>query len=362
MNRQPLNVWQLLCIVMLSVGLTNHVLVIPILLEATHRDAWIATVGALLILPLWLPFLYFVIKQTHGQQLFDWLKTQYSRAVAYLFAFVSTVFLLVHSFVTLNDTVTFTTSSYLTATPRWVLIIVIVALCFYNADRGIHSIANTALFILTFVTIFGFFVMFSTMPHKDYSLLKPMLEHGWEPVVQGMIYAGSGYTEVIMLLFLSHRLPKSFSMKALAVIAILTGSLSIGPTIGAIAEFGPEQATRLRYPAFEQWRMINLGTYIEHVDFLSIYQWLSGAFIRISLFTALIVELFPVKDRQTRRWILTVVYIAIILPSLAPISDEQFLHFVKYVVLPSSLIFSLAMSVVLSALGGLAYFKRKKGG
>jgi len=361
MNRQPLSVWQLLCIVMLSAGLMNHVLVIPILLEAAHRDAWIAAIGALLILPLWLPLLYFVIKQTSGRSLFDWLKTQYSRAAAYLFAFSSMIFLLVHSFVTLNDTVTFTTTSYLTATPRWALIVVIAVFCFYNAYYGIQSVANTALIILPFVTLFGFFVMLSTTPHKDYSLLQPTLEHGWGPVFQGMAYAGAGYAEIIILLFLSHRLPRTFSIKSLTLIAILTGSLSIGPTIGAITEFGPEQATRLRYPAFEQWRMVNLGTYIEHVDFLSVYQWLSGAFIRISLFTALIVELFPVKDLSTRRWILVVVYLAIVLASLAPISDEQFFHFVKYVVLPSSLAFSLALSVVLSALGGLAYLKKKRG-
>lgn len=361
MNGQPLNVLQLLCMVMLSTGLMNHVLVIPILLEASHRDAWIAAVGALLALPLWLPFLYFAIKQTSRQRLFDWLQTQYSRAVAYLFAFSSSIFLLVHSFVTLNDTVTFTTTSYLTATPRWALIIVIAALCFYNAYRGIHSIANTALVILTFVTLFGFFVMFSTMPHKDYSLLKPMFEHGWKPIFQGIMYAGAGYAEVIILLFLSHHLPKTFSMKALIMIAILTGSLSIGPTIGAITEFGPEQATRLRYPAFEQWRMVNLGTYIEHVDFLSVYQWLSGAFIRISLFTALLVELFPVQHEQTRRWMLISIYTIIILASLVQISDEQFFHFVKYWVLPSSLIFSLALSVLISVLGMITYFKKKRG-
>ncbi|AGT31081.1 spore germination protein [Geobacillus genomosp. 3] len=360
MNGQPLNVIQLLSVIMLSTGLMNHVLVIPILLEASHRDAWIAAAADLLILPIWLLLLYFVIKQTNGQPLFEWLSTQFSPIIAYAVAFISTIFLLVHSFVTLFDTVTFTTTSYLPATPRWALIVAITGLCFYSAYRGIQSIANVSLILLSFVTVFGFFVMLSTMQHKDHSLLKPMLEHGWMPVLHGMAYAGAGYTEVIMLLFITHRLPNTFSWKSLLMIAIFTGSLSIGPTIGAITEFGPEQATRLRYPAFEQWRLVNLGTYIEHVDFLSVHQWLSGAFIRISLFTALIVELFPIQHRETRRWVLMVVYLAIISAALVPIGDDQFFHFVKHWVLPSSLVFSLSLSVLLSLLGVFSHLQQKR--
>ncbi len=361
MNGQPLSALQLLFMVMLSVGLMNHVIIIPFMLEAAHRDAWIAALGALAGLLVWLPLLYFIAKQLNGERLFDWLKSRFSSAAAYAVAGVSSAFLLLHSFVTLNDTVTFTTTSYLTATPRWALILVIVAVCFYNSYQGIDSIANTSMIICPFVIVFGFFVMLSTTPHKDYSLLKPMLEHGMEPVWRAMMYAGAGYAEVIVLLFLSHRLPRPFSWKALAAIAFFTAGLSIGPTIGAITEFGPEQATRLRYPAFEQWRMVSLGTYIEHVDFMSIYQWISGAFIRISLSMALIVELFPIRHPQTRRWVLIVLYLAITLAALAPGSDEQFLHFVKHGVLPTSLLFSLALSVVLSGFTLLAYRKKKRG-
>ncbi|WP_339264617.1 endospore germination permease [Geobacillus sp. FSL K6-3411] len=361
MNGQPLSALQLLFMIMLSVGLMNHVIIIPFMLEAAHRDAWIAALGALGGLLLWLPLLYFTIRQLNGERLFDWLKSRFSSAAAYAVAGVSSAFLLLHSFVTLNDTITFTTTSYLTATPKWALILFMVMACFYNTYRGIDSIANTAMIIYPFVIVFGFFVMLSTTPHKDYSLLKPMLEHGMEPVWRAMMYAGTGYAEVIVLLFLSHRLPRPFSWKALAAIAFFTAGLSIGPTIGAITEFGPEQATRLRYPAFEQWRMVSLGTYIEHVDFMSIYQWISGAFIRISLSMALIVELFPIRHPQTRRWVLIVLYLAITLAALAPVSDEQFLHFVKHGVLPTSLLFSLALSVVLSGFTLLAYRKKKRG-
>ncbi|GAB6890235.1 hypothetical protein JCM14450A_12410 [Geobacillus stearothermophilus] len=46
MNGQPLSALQLLFMVMLSVGLMNHVIIIPFMLEAAHRDAWNRRLGS----------------------------------------------------------------------------------------------------------------------------------------------------------------------------------------------------------------------------------------------------------------------------------------------------------------------------
>lgn len=203
--------------------------------------------------------------------------------------------------------------------------------------------------------------MISTMPHKDYSLLKPMLEHGWAPVWKGMVYAGAGYAEIILILFMQHKIQPKFSFIQLFVTALLAASLSIGPTIGAIVEFGPTKATQLRYPAFEQWRLIQLGTYIEHIDFLSVYQWMSGAFIRISLATTLIPELFAISHPQTRRWVLIVIYLAILLGALVPISDHTFLSLLRRFLLPFSLWLMLGFSLLLGALSLLSFVKKRRG-
>lgn len=361
MVASQINLAQIICIFMLSMGLMNHVIVIPLLLDAAHRDAWISallTLGALLV---WLPLLYFIIKQSKQKLLFHWLSSEFSSIVAYVVAIIGTLLLLIISYMTLKDTVTFTTTTYLTATPNWAITLVLIGLCFYNAYYGIDSIARTAVIILPFVVVFGILVMISTMPHKDYSLLKPMLEHGWAPVWKGMVYAGAGYAEIILILFMQHKIQPKFSFIQLFVTALLAASLSIGPTIGAIVEFGPTKATQLRYPAFEQWRLIQLGTYIEHIDFLSVYQWMSGAFIRISLATTLIPELFAISHPQTRRWVLIVIYLAILLGALVPISDHTFLSLLRRFLLPFSLWLMLGFSLLLGALSLLSFVKKRRG-
>ena len=50
------------------------------------------------------------------------------------------------------------------------------------------------------------------------------------------------------------------------MLAILVG-LTLGPLIGAITEFGPNEATKQRYPAYEEWGLVTIGRYIEHLDF-----------------------------------------------------------------------------------------------
>lgn len=359
-NNTPLNTVQLACVFMLSIGLMNHVIVVPLLLQAAGRDAWISSIIALAALPLWLPLLYFVMKQSNQMNLFLWLKTEFKSAVAYFVAILGSLLLLVIGYITLSDTVTFTTTAYLTRTPDWAILLILTVMCFYNAYHGIPSIAKTAVILLPFVFIFGILVAIATTPHKDYSLLKPIMENGFTPVFKGMIYAGAGYVEIFIILFMQHHLQTRFSFKALFIISVLAASLSIGPTIGVIIEYGPKEATNLRYPAFDEWRLIKLGTYIEYLDFLAVYQWMSGAFIRISLASALIPELFHVTDKKARLWILAVIYITLFLLSLIPISDDKFLDLLYQLVLPLSLLSILSLSLFIGILALISYLKKRR--
>jgi hypothetical protein len=159
---------------------------------------------------------------------------------------------------------------------------------------------------------------------------------------------------------MQHHLQDRFSFKALFIISVLAASLSIGPTIGAIIEFGPKEAANLRYPAFDQWRLIKLGTYLEYLDFLAVYQWMSGAFIRISLATALILELFHVTDKKARLRILVVIYITMFLLSLIPISDDKFLGLLYQLVLPLSLLSILSLSLFIGILALISYLKKRR--
>src|SRR5690606_38602967 len=203
-----------------------------------------------------------------------WLKQRYGSFVAYLFRSLFLLYAYLICLLTVKETVMWTHSMYLPRTPNVVLAIALVMLCIYAAYSGVKSIAIASGMLLPFVIVFGDFVMSSNLPEKDYSMLMPMLEHGITPVLEGLLFVGGGLAELLLILLVQHHFKSKVKLWMLILLGMFLIMLIIGPLTGAIVEFGPEIASRMRYPAYEEWRLVRLGKYIQHVDFLSIYQWM----------------------------------------------------------------------------------------
>lgn len=236
---------------------------------------------------------------------------------------------------------------YLPETPRILLGVLLSIICFYNIQRGVQSIALTTGILLPVVFLLGFFVMIANFPHKDYSLLKPIMEHGMDPVIKGMIYPAAGFVELIFILFLQHHIGSKIKLSQLIIVGIILAGITLGPTIAAIVEFGPFVAANQRYPTFEEWRLVSIGKYIEHLDFLSVYQWLVGVFIRISLVIFLIPDVLQVTKQKARNQIISILLICMVIICILPISDASFYWFLSHVFLPISAIGLFLFSMLL---------------
>ncbi|MEK4683920.1 endospore germination permease [Bacillus sp. FSL W7-1294] len=281
------NFFQIALVLIGSTGIINHVIIIPMLLDYSGRDSWISIIVLSLVYIIWIPFVFIIHKQTSEEHLFAWLIRNYGGFITYPLLSILILYLIMLGIVTLKETLTFF-SFYLPETPRILLGTVLSIICFYNIQRGIQSIALTTGILLPVVFMLGFFVMIANFPHKDYSLLKPILEHGMDPVIKGMIY-----------------------------------------------------------PAFEEWRLVSIGKYIEHLDFLSVYQWLVGVFIRISLVIFLIPDVLQVTKQKARNQIISIVLICMVIICILPISDASFYWFLSYVFLPISAIGLFLFSMLL---------------
>ncbi len=353
---------QLLMIFVMSTGLINHVILIPVLLESSGRDSWITSIIATLLALLWCFLPAFIIKKMDGKHVRDWLKDSIGSLFAYLLIGLLVAFLFIHFFATLFDLIYWTKASYLPNTPVYALAIPILVFCALNAMHGIRSVGRMSSLLLPFVILFGIFVAMTNIPRKDYTLLKPILEHGIHPILDGMIYASTGFLELFLVVLLHHRVSSSFSWKKFALLVLLLLGLTLGPLTGAIIEFGPAEAARLRYPAFEEWRLVRIGDYIEHLDFLSIYQWIAGAYIRMSLLIYLITEMFIPEDPQhqkQRTWMLFSLIAVSLLVFMLPISDMVFIDWQKKFILPATCLGMLFFSFLFAI---LALLRKKEEG
>ncbi|CAM3928419.1 endospore germination permease [Cohnella lubricantis] len=324
-------------------GLSSHVIVNPMLLDASGRDAWITVICvAVLFLP-WCMLLGFLMKRTEQHKLQPWIAERTHPIVSWLLTVPLILLFYLIGGMTVIHTTTWTLTNYLPETPKIVLITAVTLICLFCVLWGIRILALVSTILLPFVVGLGIFVAVSNVSEKNYHLLQPMLEHGWTPVLNGLIYAGGSLTELIAFVLLQHRISTKVRSWQLIVFGLVSLYIMFGPTIGAITEFGPMEAAKQIESPYEQWRLVRLGPYVEHLDFFSIYQWLSGAVIRIGLSVFLMVELLPIENRFIQKWIVIGVIASYVAASMAPI-NEYSLYLWMY-----RIYFPIALTVMVSA-------------
>ena len=356
MNNDKIAPKQAIIIFMLSSGLVNHVMVIPVLLEVSGRDAWVSVVFTSFLYAGWIAFLYWIVKNMNGTPFFEWISERFGSFLAWLLSLMVAIFLFLMMFITFKDTLTWTITSYFPQTPIIILGLLFAAIGYICASSNIQSLAISAAVILFFVLILGFFVMTANFMYKDYTRLFPIFEKGVSPALRGIIYIGGGLAEMALIIFLQHRISPSIRLKNMLLLGLILVVLTLGPLIGSITIFGVSEASHQRYPAYEQWRLLQIGKYISHVDFFSIYQWLSGTLIRISILLYLIADLFPIQTSH-RKWLLRILSLLLVATSLKRIGDAELYSFIKHIYFPAALCFFISLSLLM----GLFIFIKREG-
>ena len=351
---------QTFMILMLMNGLTNHVIVNPMILDAAGRDSWFSAVLASGLFFLWCLILIFIIHRSGQQKLQTWLASQTNTVLSWILLLPIIVQLYLIGNTTVVHTSIWTVTNYLPATPKFILTGALTLVCFYSAIMGVRTIAICSGILLPVVILLGIFVAVANSPEKDYSMLLPFLENGMQPVVHGMVYAGGGFVEMIFLLLMQHHVKQKIKLWKLLVFAAIMVYIMIGPLIGGIVEFGPVEAAKQMISPYEQWRLVRLGDYVEHVDFLSVFQWLSGACVRISLALFLLADLFPTKNAKVKHLIILIAALSYVATSFFPINQNEYYLWMYHQYFPACLVVSVAISLVWAAISLIKRTKKEE--
>ncbi|MQR97577.1 endospore germination permease [Fictibacillus phosphorivorans] len=339
----PLHIYFLL---ILSSGLVNHVLIIPVILSASGRDAWISILISIVPYLLFILLIGSVLKKIGTKSFTTYIKERIGVTPYYLISAIFILYFYLNAIITFRDTITWTKTNYLPDSPALALGLLLGTLCLAATYKGLQDLAIVSIFILPIVGALGIFIAIGNFQHKDYSMLLPIAEHGWTPIVKGSAYAMSGLSELCTLLFLAHSTNRKLKWRHIFLVAFILMGLMLGPTMAAIAEFGPYEANNLRYPAFEQWKLLTISKEITRMDFLSIFQWISGAFIRISLLMLLVLKLINIKKHKI--WIVIALYGSAIAYALAPLSNITIFHFLYDYFFPIQLFIIIPFVVLIS--------------
>lgn len=344
---KSISILHVILLSMTFIGLKNHVTIIPGILAAVGRDAWMSVVlGGIFMLP-WLLILLVILKKAKQQPINLWVKQKIGRYFGGAVIYVTIFFLLVLAATTMRETLLWINTIFLPQTPTIVLFIIFFITIMLFISTSIETIAIVNVFVLFGVLVLGFFVAFVNIPVKDYELLRPFFEHGVSPIIFGSIFPASGYVELFLLIFIHHRVKGKLKYRHFAIMLLLLVGLTLGPLIGAITEFGPTEAAQQRYPAYEEWGLATIGRFIEHLDFFSFYQWLTGAFIRISIILYIVVQLLQITGKRMDIWRYVGAPFFFLTLSLSLIEDSTFLDFHEHEFLMITFIFFFVLSIIL---------------
>ncbi|MGG1689228.1 endospore germination permease [Heyndrickxia ginsengihumi] len=335
----------ILYVLLLSVGLFSHVEIIPALLSTVKRDAWISVILAIFVLFILIFLLYKMITIIDRQSIIELLKDQ-RKLTYYILLFPISLYLLFNAFITAKDIIYWSQLSYMQGFNSFFLALLLLVFCLICSEAGLFTIGTLSTIICPIVIFLGFFVSFSNVKKKNFELLFPMFSEGYFSLAKGLMYASLPLFELIIIIFLTPVLKKTITRKQLMLAGLLIIFLMLGPTIGAIVEFGPDQAAKYRYPAYEQWRIISIGRYFSHADFFAIFQWLSGGVIRISLFV-LIASKIIAKEVNTKK-VIRIVYALFLITCLYPIDQSNFSTFVYEYYRPVTFFFLIIQMSILT--------------
>ncbi|MFJ7666262.1 endospore germination permease [Lysinibacillus sp. NPDC097195] len=345
---------------MTVIGLKNHVTIMPPLLEVAERDSWLSVLFTTIIMFPWLFLLVYIHRKSNQEPLKDWLPKKIGNVGSKIVIYTTAIFLIIIAAFTMIETLQWINTTFLPKTPKLILLVIYIALCILLVTTSLQTIVIVNVFVLLAVVVFGFFVAFTNLQVKDYDLLRPYFEHGFQPVINGLIYPASGFSELILFLFIQHQIKDRLRWHHFAIMLLILTGLTMGPLVGAITEFGPAEASKQRYPAYEEWGLVTIGRYVEHLDFLSIYQWLTGTFIRVGFILYVVSDLLGMAGDQRRIWkMLAFPFLFICLP-LMLLNEHIFLQLKGNYILTATFIFFFLLSIFLMIVVVMTGKKAKK--
>ena len=353
-STNTISILHIILLTMTVIGLKNHVTIIPSLLNNAGRDAWISVILATIVIIPWLYLLLVVHKNLGDQSIRMYIlksSPKFGNAIIYFIAF----YLILIAAFTMRETLQWVSTTFLIETPILLLLLFFVVVCLFLAMSSIFSITMVNVIVLFGVLVLGFLVAFVNIKVKNYALLLPFFEHGFTPIAKSTVYPASGFVELFLFLFIHQNIKKKLKYSHLLLMLFLLMGLTLGPLIGAIIEFGPNEAAKQRYPAFEEWRIAAIGTFINHIDFFSIYQWLTGAFIRISFILYIVIEILGLTAQKKLIWKTVAPGFFLSTLPLFLLNDTIFLKLKSEYFLISTFFFFFLLAFVL-----VFFLKRKK--
>ncbi|MEN1966774.1 endospore germination permease [Lentibacillus sp. N15] len=317
--------WETLSLIIMTLPIMGHVVLLPVLLDITGRDAWIS---AILSAPAGFLFIVAIyrLRSKYPKQpvsdIFKQILGPFFGTIMMIIFIVYFLFLTIFSFSILVD---FVYIAFFPETPRIAILIWFLIFFIYAALKSIKRIALTASVLTLIAAILGPLITFLSTPHKDWSQLLPIFEYGFSPTLFGALLLVNFWIELLFLLCVPVQYVREKGIFLYWTIGIALNLIMILSTsTGVITIFGINSAGEFTYPALNILRVISFG-FIDRFDIYALLLLCLGVYIRCSLFFRIAYTITTTKISS--KWIKCswfTGFILLIVPFTYYITEEHF--------------------------------------
>lgn len=275
---------QMAIIIYPTIMATAILLVPAITGKFAKQDMWLS--------PIWASFAGFLsvyIAQQLNRRFPGQTVIQYSGKIlgwipGKITGFVFLFFYLHTNGIVLREYGEFVVGSFMTKTPMIVVIGSMVLVCAFSVHGGLEVIARSAEFLVPVVIILLLVIVILLIPDLEPKNLYPVMEKGIMPSLKGAVVPSSWFTEFFLISFLLPFLDKKEKGLKWGMISVFAVMLTMVVTnLFSLFLFGDITAT-FTYPVMSAARYINLADFLQHLDPIVMAIWVSGTFIKISVF------------------------------------------------------------------------------
>lgn len=228
-------------------------------------------------------------KRFPGLTLVQYGEILLGKPVGKLLACFYILFLFVLNVLVIREFASFFSITILPQTPILVLNLVLVLVGGFSALQGIEVIGRMAQFVLPFLVLSFLLLIILVIPDIDLGFLQPLLEGGVMPIVKSSVVPASWYGEIGVLVFLLPMVNKTQEVKRKGFITLLAVAIFLTlDTFATQTVFGPEQTASEMFPFFHLAKYIERGNFIQRIESLIAFMWVTGIVIKVALFTYLI--------------------------------------------------------------------------
>jgi spore germination protein KB len=317
-----------------------------VIIEQAKRDAFVSSIIGSIVFLAYAFWIYKIVNKLPPNQSFlDVLELKMGSMIAWVLRFWIALYLICELFIIEKNVVIWVKSFFLPFTPIWAIALPLLMLCAYLAVKGIKPIAITYSVLIPLIVFLIVFMAVFTFKWRHLNLLLPLFSEGTRPIVEGTITTIRTSMALFLVLLLKPHTEGTFKWKHFVLLLSVISLFFINAAMSVLTIFGPYEASKQRFPLFTQWRLVRISSFVEHLDFLSIYQWLCSTTILISVGLFLIGDLLTSKHRHNKIAIgicTTILFIGVELQ----INDTNFLAFTKNYFYPLSTLSILCWTAI----------------